>query len=162
MARKKKYDDDGLVQAIAQGERSYAEIGRQFGLSDVTVWQIAHGRVRPELLPRILAARETFDDAARRTARPFARAAVARLAKLLAAETTPTAEVQRKVAMDIIELARKPAGGPPPELPPPEGAPLGYADVTDPELRARLNAHRGGPHSGKRDHGAARQLSEHP
>ena len=103
--RKKEYDDDALVLAIAQGHKSCAQIAREFGLSPSMVSYIASGSRRPELQPRIEAARRAFRQQALRLAARMAAPAVAKLAKLLAPETKPTAEVQRKAAVDILKLA---------------------------------------------------------
>ncbi len=103
--RKKEYDDDALVLAIAQGHKSCAQIARELGLSPSMVSCIASGSRRPDLQPRIEAARRAFRQQALRLAARMAAPAVAKLAKLLAPETKPTAEVQRKAAVDILRLA---------------------------------------------------------
>ncbi|KPK86569.1 MAG: hypothetical protein AMJ81_00950 [Phycisphaerae bacterium SM23_33] len=60
-ARKRKtYDDEVLVLAIARGDRGYAEIAAEVGLSRETVAQIARGTRRPDLQPRIQAATRGF------------------------------------------------------------------------------------------------------
>ena len=51
--RKKKYDDDLLVELIAQGEMSCAEIGQRVGLARSMVAKIARGESRPDLQDRI-------------------------------------------------------------------------------------------------------------
>jgi len=117
----REYDDDALVMALARGDKSRTKIAKEFGLAVGYVYDIAAGRRRPELQERIAAVRGAADDEMRKLARKLARAAMARLAKLLGPDTKPTAEVQRRAAMDIIRLAAgdRPAdegGGESPEL----------------------------------------------
>ncbi|HET6426997.1 MAG TPA: hypothetical protein VFJ30_01205 [Phycisphaerae bacterium] len=105
MARRKDYNDDALVLALAKGEKSICQIARDFGLSMDYVYDVAWGRSRRELYPRIQAAREAILDETRALARRMARAAMARLGRLIADDVKPNAEVQRKAALDIIALA---------------------------------------------------------
>ncbi len=48
-----KYDEDLLVELIADGELSHGEIAEQVGASRRTVWSIANGRSRPDLQQEI-------------------------------------------------------------------------------------------------------------
>ena len=54
--KRKDYDDGLLVSLIAQGGLTYAEIARRVGISDTMVNEVARGRVRLDLQPRIDAA----------------------------------------------------------------------------------------------------------
>ncbi|GAH84277.1 unnamed protein product, partial [marine sediment metagenome] len=51
--KRKDYDDDLLVELIARGEMSHAEIGRRIGLGRSMVRQIARGQKRPDLQEKI-------------------------------------------------------------------------------------------------------------
>ena len=56
--RKKTYDEDLLVQLVAEGRMSYRKIAEQLGISPNTVSTIARGVFRPDLYARIRAAVE--------------------------------------------------------------------------------------------------------
>jgi transcriptional regulator with XRE-family HTH domain len=73
-----KYDDDRLVELIARGQMSYAEIGQAVGLSEGYVGQIARGQHRPELQPRIEAISRGFLLEARMVGRRWARGLLSR------------------------------------------------------------------------------------
>lgn len=62
---RRQYDDDLLVELIACGRLSYAEIGRRLGLNKTVVARIARGRLRPDLQTRIDAAARNYVLAAR-------------------------------------------------------------------------------------------------
>lgn len=49
----KDYDDKLLVELIARGEHTHAQIAKKVGLNKKTVWRIANGISRRELQPRI-------------------------------------------------------------------------------------------------------------
>ena len=49
----RKYNDDEMVQLIAEGELSQVEIAECLGVSSRTVWSITHGQSRPDLQGRI-------------------------------------------------------------------------------------------------------------
>ena len=100
-----EYDDDELVLAIARGDIPYTRIAKHMGISEHTVGQIARGVRRPELLPKIQAARQAYTDQARGLAARLATQAVARLAKIIAPDLKPNSEVQRKAAVDILRYA---------------------------------------------------------
>jgi len=105
MGRQKEYDDDALVWELAKGHKNFIQIGEEFGLSRLYVSQIAKGMVRKELYPRIQVAREAILEETRALARKMAKAAMARLGKLIAEDVKPTSGVQRKAALDILRLA---------------------------------------------------------
>ena len=49
--RRKDYDDDALVRAIADGLKTYRQIGKELGLSGTMVWAVAHGqKLRDEMV----------------------------------------------------------------------------------------------------------------
>jgi len=102
------YDDDCLVDEIAKGELSYAQIAEQTGLSKDHVGRIARGEFRPELYERILSARRAFLERARDLCIRLAWPAMRRLGTLIASPDVP-AEVQRRAAMDILSM---PLGAP--------------------------------------------------
>lgn len=77
-SKRKDYDDDALVLAIARGDKTYQQICGEFGISKSLVFKIVRGQARPELQPRIQAAVEAFIDEARRLAAGWARQLVAR------------------------------------------------------------------------------------
>jgi len=58
--KRKDYDDDLLVELIARGEMSYAEIARRLGLDRSTVRRIAGGQMRPDLREKISAAMQAW------------------------------------------------------------------------------------------------------
>lgn len=99
-----KYDDDRLVQLIAEAELSYAAIGADVGLSESMVGRVARGEYRTELQPLITAIREGFADEARRLAARSARGAVATLVELTHDSGQP-GDVRRKAAGDILSHA---------------------------------------------------------
>ena len=101
----KNYDDDELVWAIAEGRRSYAQIGRDFGLSRQMVHYIARGDRRPELLPLIQDAEGALRGQTERMLAAMVRPAILRLAHLLAHEGEGSADVQRRAAADILKYA---------------------------------------------------------
>ena len=47
------YDEDLLVELIADGELSHEKIAEQVGISRRTVWRIANSRFRPDLQQKI-------------------------------------------------------------------------------------------------------------
>ena len=55
----KDYDDDLLVELIARGEMSYAEIAERVGLGRSTVRRVAEGKNRPDLRDKIYTAMRT-------------------------------------------------------------------------------------------------------
>ncbi len=61
----KSYDDHELVEMIAAGTLSYAQIGEKAGLAGATVSDIARGIKRLDLQPRIHAAAQSYRDQAR-------------------------------------------------------------------------------------------------
>ncbi|KKK96002.1 hypothetical protein LCGC14_2667150 [marine sediment metagenome] len=101
----KDYDDDALVMAIARGDKSCTQIAREVGLSTQMVWQVSMGNRRPDLQPRIQAASAAFVAESRRLAARAAKAAVARLTKIIATDVTPTAYAQVKAAEGILRYA---------------------------------------------------------
>ncbi len=105
MGQRKEYDSNALVWAIARGDRPISEIAHEFHLSYQHVAGISKGRFRKELHPQIQALREIMLEEARAMARRLARPAMVRLGRLIADDTTPTAEVQRKAAVDILRYA---------------------------------------------------------
>jgi len=113
--QEKDYDVDALVLALAMGEKTYAEIAAQFGLSTVYVGEISRGEKRPELQAKIEAATEGLIAEARRLGARSARPAMTRLLKLIADPPAPKddkppppkvePEVQRKAAVDILRFS---------------------------------------------------------
>jgi len=68
--KRKDYDDDLLVDLIARGQMSYAEIARRVGLARSTARRIADGRIRPELQKKIKTRSQTHLADRRRGHRP--------------------------------------------------------------------------------------------
>ena len=58
--RKKRYDEQTLVDLLAKGELSYAKIAEQLDISATLVAKIARGEARADLQPRIRAAVNCF------------------------------------------------------------------------------------------------------
>ena len=56
MAKRKHYDDDRLIEALAAATESKAAIARRAGLSRTQLWRIAAGRQRRDLQPALQAA----------------------------------------------------------------------------------------------------------
>jgi len=48
-----KYDEDLLVELIAEGDVSHADIAEQVGITRRTVWSIANAHSRPDLQLKI-------------------------------------------------------------------------------------------------------------
>ncbi|MBT3202302.1 MAG: winged helix-turn-helix domain-containing protein [Phycisphaerales bacterium] len=63
-----KYDEDLLVELIADAELTHAEIAERVGASRQTVWLIANGRSRPDLQQQIADVVQGYRQAAIRTA----------------------------------------------------------------------------------------------
>jgi len=107
--QEKEYNVDELVLALAMGEKTYAQIAEQLGLSAVYVGEISRGDKRPELQVKIEAATEGLIAEARRLGARSARPAMARLLKIIADPEPgkPKADVdtQRKAAVDILKFA---------------------------------------------------------
>ena len=77
-SKRKDYDDDRLVLAIARGDQTYQQICDEFGISRSLLFKIVHGQARRELQPRIQAAVGAFVDQAKRLAASWARQLVVR------------------------------------------------------------------------------------
>ena len=82
MPKRRHYNEDWLVVALAAGKESHAAIARQAGLSPSHVWRIAAGRTRSDLQPRIAAARAAVNSQLHRVASQYAAAMLARHVKL--------------------------------------------------------------------------------
>jgi hypothetical protein len=65
------YDEDLLVELIADGELSHTEIAERVDVSRRTVWSIANGRSRPDLQQQIADTTEGYRQAAIRTAAKY-------------------------------------------------------------------------------------------
>jgi hypothetical protein len=66
-----KYDEDLLVELIAEGELSHTDIAERVDVSRRTVWSIANGRSRPDLQQQIADTTEGYRQAAIRTAAKY-------------------------------------------------------------------------------------------
>ncbi len=103
--RQKRYDDGDLVLALAAGDRSYAQIARDLGISRTLVQEIAHGRKRPMLQERIHAASDAFRQQGCRLASRMVAPAIGRLVHMISPDSDAPADVQRKAAGDILKFA---------------------------------------------------------
>ena len=65
-SRRSTYDDDKMVELIADGELTHGEIAKRLGVNRVTVWRIIHGQSRPDLQVRLDGAISGFSREARR------------------------------------------------------------------------------------------------
>lgn len=101
----KDYDDNELVLALAAGDRTYAQIARDFALSRTMVAAIARGEKRPMLYERIQAATTSFREQGCRLAARMVAPAIGRLVQLISPASDASAEVQRKAACDILSFA---------------------------------------------------------
>jgi len=72
----KPYDEDELVEMIAQGQLTYAQIAGQLGISESLIKQIARGHRRPELQRRIWDVENGLVSEARRLGSRFARSLI--------------------------------------------------------------------------------------
>ncbi|HET6428123.1 MAG TPA: hypothetical protein VFJ30_06930 [Phycisphaerae bacterium] len=102
-----EYDDHALVLAISMGERTYEQIGEQFGLSGDHVRKIALGQRRPRLRAEIEEVVHGYLDQARRLGARLAVPAMMRLGRLLGGELDEPAavlEVRRKAVMDTLHI----------------------------------------------------------
>ena len=66
-----KYDEDLLVELIADAELTHTEIAERVGISRRTVWLIANGRSRPDLQQQIADTVQGYRQAAIRTAAKY-------------------------------------------------------------------------------------------
>ncbi|MFW6145727.1 MAG: hypothetical protein ACOC7R_00170 [Planctomycetota bacterium] len=139
----KDYDDDLLIADLAEGQLTYAQIGRRHGLSASQVGKIARGVHRPELQAEILAAAAGVREQAQRLGATLARTAWARLGRLVSAADVAD-EIQRKAAVDILKMADHAA---PPPAPPGKGQTGPDLTGLSDETRRRILAELGGPDS---------------
>ena len=91
--KRKSYDDQALVRAIAEGNKSYAQIARELGLNHQYVWAIARGMYRPELQERIRQARREVDAARLALARALGAALFGLAILLLQQKAKPVSEL---------------------------------------------------------------------
>ena len=87
------YDPQELAIAIARGDKTYSQIGEEFGLSKNQVWGIANGRSRPEIQEQIKVVSRGFLDQARRLGARWARVL---LTKHINVGLTNNGEIGRK------------------------------------------------------------------
>jgi len=66
-----KYDENLLVELLADGELAHTEIAERVGVSRQTVWLIANGRSRPDLQQKIADTVEGYRQAVIRTAAKY-------------------------------------------------------------------------------------------
>jgi len=71
--QRRRYDEDLLVEMIAEGQLTYAQMGRQLGISESLIKKIARGRRRRELLRRIWDIEDGMLSEARRVGSRYAR-----------------------------------------------------------------------------------------
>ena len=103
--KRKNYDDDELVLALAAGERSHSQIARDFGLSRTMIAGIARGERRPMLYDRIQAVSAAFRERGSRLASRMVAPAIGRLVQMISPDSEAPAEVQRRAAADILKFA---------------------------------------------------------
>jgi len=152
--KRKDYDDNLLIDLIARADQNYQSIARQVGLSRQTVRQIASGRVRPELQPRIAAAAKAHGDQAFRMGARWMRGLLAQHIRDGIEGEGPEARRCREFAMTFIAKYGRFDSIPPPQTP-------RRPDLTDlsPELQKQVLEELGGPcedwmfvdHSGEED-----------
>ena len=96
----KDYDDDELVMELARGASPVTHIARRVGLHPRTVSGIKAGQVRPELMPRIRAARARLD---RRLEARVRRAMLARVRRLVRKGlSSRRARTSREALLDLV------------------------------------------------------------
>ena len=109
------YEDDVLVDRLARGKCTQAEIGEELGLSEAYVGKVARGERRPELWRRIGMVREAMVTEARALGARHARALVDRHIKEGLGGKTETARKCREFALRTCcfgELRKVPAQSP--------------------------------------------------
>ena len=109
------YDDDVLVERLAGGSCTQAEIAEALGLSEAYVGKVARGERRPELWRRIQMIREAMVTEARSLGARHARAQVDRHIKEGLGGKTETARKCREFALTTCcfgELRKVPAQSP--------------------------------------------------
>jgi len=101
MARGKvaEYDDDALVDLLADGGRTYEQIAEELGLSEGYVAKVARGERRPELQRRLLSGRRGMIEEARRVGARWSRALLQRHIKAGLSGDTETARKCREFAL---------------------------------------------------------------
>ena len=97
----KWYRDGELVELIAGGEHTYAEIGRRVGLSEAHVARIARGTRRPRLQVKIRQARQARIDLAQLLAAKWLWLLVKRHIGVGLASEDDTARRCREFVMDL-------------------------------------------------------------
>ena len=109
------YEDDVLVDRLARGKCTQAEIGEELGLSEAYVGKVARGERRPELWRRIGMVREAMVTEARALGAQHARVLVDRHIKHGLEGGTETARKCREFALRTCcfgELREVPARSP--------------------------------------------------
>ena len=108
--RKKTYDEDLLVQLVAEGRMSYRKIAEQLGISPNTVSTAARGVYRPDLYRRICAAVEDACRQSRRLAVSYLRPTVAAHIKNGLEGTGESARKSREFVIKMALGTSDPAG----------------------------------------------------
>jgi transcriptional regulator with XRE-family HTH domain len=149
--RRKQYDDDALVEALVRGEKTQAEIARDLGLHPNMVNFINTGRCRPDLQPRLQAARRAIRLEAGLLLGELIPRAMGVLAEIVANRRPATANQQRLAAVDIIRfmVGKQPLS---------EWKPgRGKAQTTTTKAQTSSKAQNGANHRGHRGEGGKKR-----
>ena len=116
-----KYDEDLLVELIADGELSHEMIAEQVGVSRRTVWLIANGHSRPDLQKMIVATVEGARQAVIRMANGYMQPLIEKQIKIALEGDGETARKSREfmlktLLITIPEQAAKAAARPKPPV----------------------------------------------
>ena len=101
MGRRKAADnDDALVDMLADGSKTYAQIGEALGLSEVHIGKIARGERRPQVLARLRLIRQAMRNEAGRLGARWAGALLRRHIHVGLKGRGETARKCRRFALD--------------------------------------------------------------
>jgi hypothetical protein len=143
--KQRDYDDNELVLALAAGNRSYAQIARDLGISRALVHAIAQGTKRPMLQERIRAASAAFREQGCRLAARMVGPAIGRLVHMISPGSDAPPEVQRRAAADILKFAFGSGAGPGYYTHPRGPAPVALLAALDEQLRQQVLDDLGAP-----------------
>ena len=99
-----KYDEDLLIELIAEDRLSHSEIAEKVGVSRRTVWRIANGQSRPDLQKKLSAVAEGYRQAVIRLAAKHMEKLLKKQMKVALEEDGETARKSREFLLKTFML----------------------------------------------------------